>query len=126
MKIISHANEVYALIINIHVHNGFMTPNDCTLQVGVIECDTSYEVKRHAHTPLSRRFIGTSEVIQIISGHCSLSIFCGDELLESVDLLSGDIAVILAGGHSIKFYQKTKFVEIKHGPYLGPKEKVLY
>ena len=48
------------------------------------------------------------------------------ESMKDAGLDDGDILVILAGGHGFKMLDKTKFVEIKQGPYQVPEDDKKY
>jgi hypothetical protein len=105
----------------------FLTPNDFKQQVGFIVYPAGGEIARHVHRPLERHLVGTSEVIVVRSGSCELDIYDDDRALVSTHTLStGDVMVMVGGGHGFRMLEDTVLLEVKQGPYTGQAEKVLF
>jgi mannose-6-phosphate isomerase-like protein (cupin superfamily) len=102
----------------------FLTPDDLTLQVGHIVYPAGSEIPRHFHRPVKREFEGTSEVLLVREGRCSVDIF-DSELVhaETIEIGKGDVLVLVAGGHGLTMLEPTLLLEIKQGPYVGLDEK---
>lgn len=102
----------------------FLTPPEFKQQVGFIVYPASGEVARHAHLPLERHLIGTSEVLIIRKGRCQVDVYNDDHLLVATrELRKGDLLLMISGGHGFRMLEDTIFLEIKQGPYIGLKEK---
>lgn len=119
---IIHNNEVIALII----HKGFkqdgvnfFSPNDYSLQLGLISRPKGYQVTPHIHKPVKRITIGTQEVLFIQSGEVRVYFYSLKQaFLKSRKLVAGDIILFAGGGHGIKFIKKAVIFEVKNGPYI--------
>jgi hypothetical protein len=104
----------------------FVTPDDATLQVGILSHRAGTDVGRHVHLPLERQVTGTAEVLIVQSGYCAVDIYDGEDLVATRELGPSDIAVLCRGGHNLRVLEDTVLVEVKQGPYLGMTEKVRY
>ena len=102
----------------------FLTPNDYKQQVGFIVYPPAGEVKRHVHRSIERQLKGTSEVLVLRKGRCIMDIYNDQkELVASRELKTGDIMLMVSGGHGFRMLEETVFLEVKQGPYLGIDEK---
>jgi hypothetical protein len=102
----------------------FVTPDELNLQLGFIVTPRGGAVPRHSHLPVERRVTGTSEVVMVRSGRCSVDIY--DEarnLVASRELSAGDIVVLVAGGHAFTMAEDTVLIEVKQGPYAADGDK---
>jgi cupin fold WbuC family metalloprotein len=102
----------------------FVTPDQLNLQLGFIVTPRGGAVPRHSHLPVERRVTGTSEVVMVRSGRCSVDIY--DEarnLVASRELSAGDIVVLVAGGHAFTMAEDTVLMEVKQGPYAAEDDK---
>ncbi|MEO7457595.1 MAG: hypothetical protein ABIY52_15140 [Gemmatimonadaceae bacterium] len=105
----------------------FLTPNDFKQQVGFVVYPQGGEIAKHIHLPLERHIVGTSEVIVVRSGRCELDIYDDDRSLVATRTLnSGDIMLMVGGGHGFRMLEDTVLLEVKQGPYTGQKEKELF
>ncbi|OGO17411.1 MAG: hypothetical protein A2Z14_01595 [Chloroflexi bacterium RBG_16_48_8] len=127
MEKICCAGRTLAYIIRADVQpaqTSFITPSEEKQQVGFIVYPKGGQIARHAHRPLERRIIGTSEVLVVRKGHCVIDIYNDNqELAKTCELRSGDTVLIVAGGHSFRMLEDTIFLEVKQGPYTGMDEK---
>ena len=102
----------------------FLTPPEFKQQVGFVVYPAGGEVKRHLHLPLERRLIGTSEVLIVRQGYCLMDIYNDDrKLVATRELRTGDIMLMVGGGHGFRMLEDTIFLEVKQGPFLPVKEK---
>ena len=68
--------------------------------------------------------MGTSEVLVIKKGRCLIDIYNDDRALVATrELQTGDIMLMVSGGHGFRMLEDTVFLEIKQGPYTGLDEK---
>ena len=82
------------------------------------------EIARHVHVPLERHLVGTSEVLVLRSGRCLIDIYDDDrQLVATRELQTGDIMLMVGGGHGFRMLEDTVFLEVKQGPYTGLEEK---
>lgn len=102
----------------------FLTPPQFKQQVGYVIYPSGGEVARHVHKPLERHLIGTSEVLIVRQGRCVLDVYNDDrELVATRELQTGDIMLMVAGGHGFRMLEDTVLLEVKQGPYTGVDEK---
>lgn len=102
----------------------FLTPPEFKQQVGFVVYPAGGEVKRHLHLPLERHLIGTSEVLIVQRGHCLMDIYNDDrQLVTTRELLTGDVMLMVGGGHGFRMIEDTIFLEVKQGPFLPIDEK---
>jgi len=102
----------------------FVTPNDWSQQVGFIVYGTGEQIARHTHLPIQRRIVGTGEVLVVREGRCEVDLYNrAGTLVASRELRTGDILILVAGGHGFRMLEDTVLLEIKQGPYTGLAEK---
>ncbi len=102
----------------------FVTPSDANLQVGFVVKEAGSKVPRHRHHELTRRIVGTSEVLIVREGRCEIDVY-DDEgtLIATRELQADDVVILVAGGHGIRMHEKTVFLEVKQGPYPGVEQE---
>jgi hypothetical protein len=102
----------------------FLTPNEFKQQVGFVVYPKGGEIKRHVHLPLERHLVGTSEVLIVKNGRAEIDVYDDDRTLVATrELRTGDIMLMVGGGHGFRMIEDTVFLEIKQGPYTGIDEK---
>jgi hypothetical protein len=102
----------------------FLTPSEYKQQVGFVVYPAGGVVHRHTHVPLERHIVGTSEVIVVRSGRCELDVYDDDHTLVATRTLgTGDIMLMVGGGHGFRMLEDTVLLEVKQGPYTGIDEK---
>lgn len=127
---ITHNGQPLALIIRATFcpeRTTFLTPPEFKQQVGFVVYPAGGEIARHVHRPLERHLIGTSEVLVVRSGRCQVDIYNNDrKLVATRELHTGDILLLVDGGHGLHMLEDTVFLEVKQGPYTGVDEKELF
>ena len=102
----------------------FMTPGDFKQQVGFIVYPAGSEIPRHVHRPVERQLDATSEVLVVRRGQCEVDIYGEERNLVAVrKLRTGDILILVAGGHGFRILEDTVLLEVKQGPYTGVEER---
>lgn len=105
----------------------FLTPSDFKQQVGFVVYPAGGEVPRHIHTSLERHLVGTSEVIVVKKGSCLMDVYSAEqELVATRELATGDVMLMVSGGHGFRMLEDTVLLEVKQGPYTGIDEKVRF
>jgi hypothetical protein len=127
VETIARDGEVLAYIAradSIPDRTSFLTPDDCNLQVGHVVYPAGGEVARHMHLPIERHIIGTTEVLMVERGRCSVDIYAPERgVVATRELRAGDLLIAVAGGHGFRMLEDTVLLEIKQGPYPGGSEK---
>lgn len=96
----------------------FSAPDD-VLQVGSLFFPPDSAVAPHRHK--TKDAVGTPmEVLIVLCGGPQASIYDYEgRLVETIQLVTGDILIQKRGGHGFDFPHKTVLLEVKRGPYSG-------
>jgi hypothetical protein len=98
----------------------FLTPVECTMQVGHVVYPMGGEIPRHAHLPIERHLVGSAEVLVIQRGRCEVDVYSEDRrLVATRELRLGDILISVGGGHGFRVLEDLVLLEVKQGPYPG-------
>ncbi len=100
----------------------FFTNDKDFIQVGAWNYPYGKKLAAHNHNTVSRMIDRTQEVVVVLSGRMRAYVFNEDDiLLDEIDVCSGEILVLLAGGHGYEIMEEgTRVLEVKNGPYPGP------
>ena len=134
IETIEHEGLAYALVIRARATSdakyNFLTDSANPLQLGMNFYKAGEVIKAHYHL---KRQIETNTVVQefllIGAGKAILRLYGAEDRREfgSLPLDTGDMVLLLAGGHGLDIEEDTKIVEIKLGPYDGKsKDKVVF
>lgn len=133
MQRVEHKGRAYALVLRAdatsHEKYNFLTGPESPLQLGMNFYEAGETIKAHYHLPRQLVTTQINEFILIGEGKTTLTLFDADDQTPFVELLleTGDMVLLLAGGHGFKVHERTKIVEIKQGPYDGKsKDKVVF
>jgi hypothetical protein len=101
----------------------FVTDPSEAFQLGFVVYPAGGRIARHLHTPVERRVSGTPEALVVRKGRCEVDCYDpGGRLVATRELASGDILLMLSGGHGFRLLEDTVLLEVKLGPYL-PEER---
>ena len=90
------------------------------MQVGYVVYRAGGEIPRHAHLPVERHLVGSTEVLVIQQGRCEVDVYSEDRrLVATRELGLGDILISVDGGHGFRVLEDLVLLEIKQGPYPG-------
>ena len=103
----------------------FVGSSKNTLQLGYIVKKKKDIIKKHRHKKISRKIIGTPEILIIKKGEAKVRIYFKSKEIDNVKLKKGDIISLIDCEHSFSFQKDTILQEIKQGPYIA-NEKVIY
>lgn len=102
----------------------FLTPPECTQQLGLIVHPKGGQVPPHTHLPVERRIVGTTEVLCLRSGAAELEVYSSARArLLTTELNEGDVVLLLKGGHALRMKADTVLLEVKQGPYVQAQDK---
>ena len=107
----------------------FITENESYIQVGTWWYNEGKKLATHSHREYLREARLTQEIVFVVEGSMVAKIFNSQlELIESVELYQGDLAIMLDGAHGYEILESnTKIVEAKNGPFVSvEKDKVKY
>lgn len=127
---ISHQNELLALIIS-HRFNQpgihFFTPHELSQQLAYMHHPMGKIIQPHVHNPVPREVIYTQEVLFIKRGKLRVDFYNDQqEYLESRVLETGDVILLITGGHGFEVLEEIEMIEVKQGPYVGEQDKTRF
>jgi len=104
----------------------FFTKDDDSLQVAKMCHRAGHIIKNHYHNKVPRIVNYTKEVIIVKSGSIEVFLFDAMEMEYDFKISSGDILILLSGGHGFKILEDSIFYEVKQGPYIGENDKTRF
>jgi len=105
----------------------FLTPDSYSQQLGYMNRPAGYVIKPHLHNLVKREVHYTNEVLLIKSGKVRVDFYdISQGYRESRILHTGDIILLICGGHGFEILETSEIVEIKQGPYVGENDKIRF
>lgn len=84
-------------------------------------------IQPHVHNPVPREVHYTQETLFIRKGKLRVDFFSNEkEFLESRTLETGDVILLIQGGHGFEMVEETEMIEVKQGPYAGEADKIRF
>ncbi len=128
-QVIDH-NQLLALIVT-HEFNKpgihFFTPNELSQQLAYMHHPTGKVIEPHVHNPVNRQVQYTQEVLFIKKGKLRVDFYNDQQqYLESRILESGDVILLVTGGHGFEVLEEIEMIEVKQGPYIGDQDKTRF
>lgn len=125
-----HNGRELAIIIKGDYHSDgleFITADDYSQQLAYMHHPTGKRIDAHIHNHIERSVAYTQEVLVIRSGKIRVDFYDEkQEYLESKIINSGDIILLVSGGHGFKVLEEVEMIEIKQGPYAGKQDKMRF
>ena len=88
---------------------------------------TGKVIDAHLHNLVHRNVVMTQEVLFIKKGKLRVDFYDNyEDYLESTVLESGDVILLVSGGHGFTVLEEVEMIEVKQGPYSGDKDKVRF
>ncbi len=127
---ITNQEQLLAIIIS-HRFNEhgihFFTPDDLSQQLAYMHHPTGKVIQPHVHNPVPRQVSYTQEVLFIKKGKLRVDFYKDNqEYLESRILESGDVILLVTGGHGFEVLEEIEMIEVKQGPYVGEQDKTRF
>jgi hypothetical protein len=134
VELVERAGTAYALVLRSNAESdekyNFLTGPQNPLQLGMNFYKQGETIKAHYHLPRHIESDQVQEFLLIAAGRARLTLFETNDQqqpFETLQLETGDMVLLLAGGHGLEIQENTKIVEIKQGPYDGKtKDKVVF
>ncbi len=105
----------------------FFTPNEYSQQLAYMKRPNGYIISSHKHNFALRQVFNTLETIFIKKGRIRVDLFSDEkEFIESHELKTGDVILLVSGGHGFEMLEETEMIEVKQGPFLGDQDKVRF
>ena len=130
IKEIKNGDELLAIIIPDGYSNKgvkFFTNDDYSQQLAFMQHPEGNIIQPHVHNPVKREVQNTQEVLFIRKGKLRVDFYNEQqEYLFSRILQSGDVILLVSGGHGFEVLEEIEMIEVKQGPYVGEKDKTRF
>ena len=105
----------------------FFTSNELSQQLASMSYKPGKIIPAHTHRPVRREVLYTQETLFIRKGKLRVDFYSAkQEYCRSRVLQTGDVILLIAGGHGFEVLEELNMVEVKQGPYAGDKDKVVF
>jgi mannose-6-phosphate isomerase-like protein (cupin superfamily) len=130
IEYIKYAKQTFSIIVRGKFHEpgiNFFTPNDYSQQLAYMSHPTGKEIQPHVHKKVQREVLYTQETLFIRKGRLQVDFYSDDQkFLESRILSTGDVILLIKGGHGFKVLEDLEMFEVKQGPYAGDEDKMKF
>lgn len=127
---VKDAGELLAIILrSTYREQGvhFLTSNDLSQQLAFMQHPAGKGIAPHVHNSVERRVTQTQEALFIRKGRMRVDFYDNNRTyLESYELRTGDVILLIRGGHGFEMLEETDFIEVKQGPYAGEQDKTRF
>ena len=130
---ILHGEQLLAIIIRARVTSdkkyNFLTDPQSALQLGFSHYGGGEVIPSHAHIGTEVTVPSGQEFILLNQGKLRVNLYdkASRALLSVQELSSGDMILLVSGGHGFECLEPCQIIEVKQGPYLSKeKDKVVW
>jgi hypothetical protein len=105
----------------------FFTPGTLSQQLAYMRHAQGKIIEPHVHNPVAREVHYTQEVLIIKKGKLRVDFYNSQQkYLQSYILQSGDVILLIEGGHGFEVLEEVEMYEVKQGPYVGDRDKTRF
>lgn len=123
-------NELFAIIVKASFNDRgirFFTDNEFSQQLAFMKHPSGKLIQPHVHNQVPRQVQYTQEVLFIRSGRLRVDFYDENQVYaESYVLESGDVILLIKGGHGFEVLEDLEMFEVKQGPYVGESDKTRF
>lgn len=127
---ITHNSQLLGIIISADFKESgihFFTPNTLSQQLAYMRHPAGKMIQPHVHNVVPRQVDYTQEVLLVKQGKLRVDFYTEQqEYLESHILESGDVILLVQGGHGFEVLEEVEMIEVKQGPYVGEHDKTRF
>lgn len=103
----------------------FFTPGDFSQQLAYMKRPAGYEIAPHVHNVVRREVFYTQETLFIRRGRVRIDFYNKNKgLICARVVTTGDVVLLVTGGHGFHMIEESEIIEVKQGPYAGDEDKV--
>jgi mannose-6-phosphate isomerase-like protein (cupin superfamily) len=130
LQTIAHNGEMLALIVSHRfaepgIH--FFTPGELSQQLAYMQYEPGKVIPAHVHNEVHRDVFYTQETLFIRKGKVRVDFYdSAQNYLESLILETGDVILLIGGGHGFEVLEPLEMIEVKQGPYVGDQDKTRF
>src|SRR5690349_18464300 len=130
IEVITHEGTLLALILPCTFNDPgihFFTPNEFSQQLAFMYYEPGKTIPAHVHNPVAREVTHTQETHFIRKGRIRVDFYASDRrYLESRVLATGDVILLIQGGHGFEVLEPLEMIEVKQGPYTGDGDRTRF
>lgn len=130
IKKIFHQSQLLSIIIPSEFNDSgihFFTPDGFSQQLAFMKHPNGKQIQAHVHNPVPRTVEYTQEVLFIRKGKLRVDFFTQEkQYIESHLLQTGDVILLIKGGHGFEVLEEVEMIEVKQGPYAGEADKTRF
>jgi mannose-6-phosphate isomerase-like protein (cupin superfamily) len=105
----------------------FFTANELSQQLASMSYKPGKIIPAHTHQMVRREVFYTQEALFIRKGKLRVDFYTREQVYRCSRVLqSGDVILLIAGGHGFEVLEELNMVEVKQGPYAGDKDKLVF
>jgi len=127
---IEYESKTIAIIIPANFEKDgihFFTPNEYSQQLAYMKRPSGYIITPHTHRPVSREVFNTLETLFIRKGKVKMNFFNEKrEFIQEYVVSTGDVILLVSGGHGFEMLEESEIIEVKQGPFMGDQDKVRF
>ncbi len=127
---IVHEYRLLAIIISARFRADgieFFTPNEFSQQLAYMSRPQGHVIPPHVHNPVRREVTNTLEALFVRQGRVRVDFYTEDRtFICNRTLQTGDVILLVSGGHGFTMLEPTEMIEIKQGPYAGDEDKTRF
>ncbi|MER3433573.1 MAG: hypothetical protein C4288_09095 [Leptolyngbya sp. ERB_1_1] len=127
---ITHDGQLFAIIVSANFQKPgihFFTPDNLSQQLAYMQHSAGKIIQPHVHNPVPREVHLTQEVLVVKRGRVRVDFYTKEqEYLESHLLQTGDVILLIQGGHGFEVLEEVEMIEVKQGPYVGEHDKTRF
>jgi mannose-6-phosphate isomerase-like protein (cupin superfamily) len=127
---VEHQGQTLAVIVRNDFREPgitFFTDNELSQQMGFMRHPVGKVIEPHVHNHISRSVNYTQEALFIRHGKIRVDFYSDTQnYLFSYVLESGDVILLISGGHGFEILEEVEMIEVKQGPYAGDRDKTRF
>jgi len=130
IETIGHGGHALAIIVRAEFSKPgieFFTAPDLSQQLAYMQHPAGKKIAPHVHNKVERTVSYTQETLFIRRGMLRVDFYSDDRVfLESRILRTGDVILLIRGGHGFEMLEPVEMFEVKQGPYAGDQDKTVF
>lgn len=124
---IMHNGQLMAIIVRKDFDSeglSFFTPDEFSQQLAYMHHPKGHNIQPHVHKPVMRELYNTQEVLFVRKGKVKVTFYAEDKCSVGERIIeTGDVLMLVCGGHGFEMLEPTQMFEVKQGPYAGDNDK---
>jgi hypothetical protein len=105
----------------------FFTPNELSQQLAYMRHPQGKIIPPHVHNEVIREVAYTQEVLFMRKGKLRVDFYNDERVyLESRTIETGDVILLVSGGHGFEVLEEIEMIEVKQGPYIGDRDRTQF